>query len=95
MHDWSSAAAEITLRFHCDHSTHALHLSACLSQADKKSRAEKAARDKAIRAGEQPAVVNDSGPISVAKPATLAGKSGDQAETRLQVRVEAFAHASL
>lgn len=67
-------------------------------QADKKARAEKAARDKAIRAGQQPVdssassasvEVGTGGPARVAAAAAASSsvKGKDYPETRLQVRL--------
>jgi len=53
-------------------------------EADKKARAEKAAREKAIRDGQ----VIESTPVAAPTPAAVAGMSSSEAkETRLQIRL--------
>ncbi|WRT66668.1 uncharacterized protein IL334_003628 [Kwoniella shivajii] len=55
-------------------------------EADKRERAEKAARDKAIREGGSSAAQTPPAPASVAKPAAGVSSS-DNPQTRLQVRL--------
>ncbi|EJD52257.1 hypothetical protein AURDEDRAFT_83288, partial [Auricularia subglabra TFB-10046 SS5] len=55
-------------------------------EADKKARAERAAREKAVRDGQ---LVSESAPVSVAPPTAAAAVSGrDYKETRLQIRMQ-------
>ena len=57
-------------------------------EADKKARAEKAARDKAIREGQPLPSVSDSPAPAVRGPTATTGvKGAEYKETRLQVRL--------
>lgn len=73
--------------------THLNHKFPTRPQADKRERAEKAAREKAIRAGEAPPpeLASQAGPAlgsaGRAAAAATTGKGSDNPETRLQVSV--------